>query len=91
MENNVVLLKGKTDIIFSKNREHANKTGNPGMTVGGTGDILAGLCAGFLALSENLFESAKEAAYVNGKTGDFLLKQKGYSFLASDFINCNQF
>lgn len=85
--NNVILLKGKEDIIFSKTREHRNRTGNPGMTVGGTGDILAGLCAGYLAQTHKLFESAVQSAYVNGRTGDFLLKQKGYSFTASDMIH----
>ncbi|MBN1502014.1 NAD(P)H-hydrate dehydratase [Candidatus Woesearchaeota archaeon] len=85
--DNVILLKGKEDHIFTKHRMHINKTGNDGMTVGGTGDILAGLCAGFLAQTKNLFESAKHAAYVNGRTGDHLLKQRGYSFIASDMIN----
>jgi len=87
MGKNVILLKGKEDLIFSKHRRTVNKTGNSGMTVGGTGDVLAGLCAGYVAQTKDLFESAKEAAYVNGKTGEFLLKQKGYSFTASDFIS----
>jgi len=45
--NCVILLKGKTDIISDGKKIVLNKTGNPGMTVGGTGDVLAGLCAGF--------------------------------------------
>ncbi len=85
--SNVILLKGKIDTIFSRKKEHQNKTGNPGMTVGGTGDVLAGLCAGFLAQSGDLFDSAKEAAFVNGKTGDFMLKQRGYGYTASDIVS----
>jgi len=84
--DNVMLLKGNTDIIVDKNRMKLNKTGNPGMTVGGTGDILAGLCAGFLAQTKDLFNSAYYAAFLNGKIGDYLLRQKGYGFTASDFI-----
>ncbi|MBW2977633.1 NAD(P)H-hydrate dehydratase [Candidatus Woesearchaeota archaeon] len=84
--DNVILLKGHTDIIINKNKLKLNKTGNPGMTVGGTGDILAGLCAGFLAQTKDLFNSAYYAANLNGKIGDDLLKTKGYNFTASDFI-----
>lgn len=83
--SNVLLLKGPIDYIISKNKIVQNRTGNPGMSKGGTGDVLAGLCAGFLAQSGKLFESAVAAAYMNGLAGDILLKRKkGYSFLASD-------
>ena len=63
-----------------------NKTGNSGMTIGGTGDVLAGLCAGFLAQTKELFNSAYYAAYLNGAVGDYLLKQKGIGFTASDMV-----
>ena len=58
MKNNVLLLKGPTDIIISEKRTALNKTGNAGMTVGGTGDILAGITAGYLAQTKDLFKSA---------------------------------
>ena len=48
-KNNIILLKGKIDAIISKNKIFYVKGGNAGMTKGGTGDVLAGLCAGFLA------------------------------------------
>jgi len=84
--DNVMLLKGKTDHIFSKHRRTSNKYGNDSMTVGGTGDILAGLCAGYLAQSGELFESAKQASYVNGKLGEYMYKQKGYGYTAFDMV-----
>tara|TARA_Y100000310_G_scaffold251715_1_gene258301 strand:- start:17898 stop:18770 length:873 start_codon:yes stop_codon:yes gene_type:complete len=85
--NNILLLKGKTDIIISKNKIAINKTGNAGLTRGGTGDILAGLCAGFLSQNKDLFQSAANAAYFNGLIGDILLKKKkGISYLASDMV-----
>ncbi|MFH0875503.1 MAG: NAD(P)H-hydrate dehydratase [archaeon] len=87
MNDNVVLLKGIEDIVFSSNIIHKNKTGHNSMTVGGTGDILAGLCAGFLAQSKDLIESAKFAAFVNGRAGESMFKQKGYSYMASDMLN----
>ena len=86
-KNNVVLLKGKIDIIISKDKIFFVKGGNPGMTRGGTGDVLAGLCAGFLAQSKDLIQSAINASYFNKKIGDILLKKKkGFTYLASDMV-----
>ncbi|MBR9683563.1 NAD(P)H-hydrate dehydratase [Candidatus Woesearchaeota archaeon] len=86
--NNVLLAKGPTDVIISRNKITFNKTGNPGMAKGGTGDILAGLAAGFLAKSKEPFKSAAAAAFINGQIGDRLLKKKkGFSFIASDILD----
>jgi len=86
-KNNLILLKGKIDVIISKNKILFNKTGNAGMTKGGTGDVLAGLCAGFLAQSKDILQSAINAAYFNGLIGDILLKKKkGFTYLASDMV-----
>ncbi len=86
-KNNIILLKGKIDSIISKDRIFYNKTGNAGMTKAGTGDVLAGLCAGFLAQSRDLVQSAVNAAYFNGLAGDILLKKKkGFAYLASDMV-----
>ncbi len=85
--NNVLVVKGSTDIIISRNKIAFNRTGNQGMTKAGTGDVLAGLCVGFLAKTKDLFKSAVAASYINGYVGDQLLKQsKGYTFIASDII-----
>ena len=86
VKNNVLLIKGRMDVVISKKDIAYNKLGNPGMTVGGTGDVLAGLCAGFLAQDNSLFDSACAAAYLNGAVGEKLLKKLGYGFVASDFI-----
>ncbi len=87
IKNNVIVVTGPEDLIVSKTEVVVNKTGNAGMTKGGTGDVLAGLCAGFLAQSGNAKKSAKAAAYINGKLGDILKKKKGYSFIASDMLD----
>ena len=86
LSDNVLLLKGHNDVIFSKHRKHTNKTGHNSMTKGGTGDILSGICAGFLAQSGKLFESAKHAAYINGKLGEYMFKQRGYGYTAYDMV-----
>ena len=85
--DNVLLVKGATDIIISKNKVAYNRTGNQGMTKAGTGDVLAGLVVGFLAKSKEQFKSALAASYINGLVGDTLLRRKkGYSFIASDIV-----
>lgn len=79
------LLKGPTDIIASPDGKlKYSTTGNPGMTVGGTGDVLAGLVGGFLAQGLSSFDAACCAAFVNGFAGDELFAEKGYAFTASD-------
>jgi NAD(P)H-hydrate epimerase len=86
-ENNcVVLLKGVFDIISDGQKTRLNKTGNPGMTVGGTGDCLAGLTGGLLAKGHDAFEAACLGAYINGRAGDMASKKYEYHFMASDMI-----
>ena len=86
IDGNVIVLKGPVDRIVSRERTWYNRTGNEGMTVGGTGDVLAGLAVGFLAQGYSLFDSACWAAYINGKAGDLLKRKMGYSFIASDLL-----
>ena len=85
--NNIIILKGSIDVIISKDKSLFNKTGNAGMSKAGTGDVLAGLCAGFLGQDLSLQQSAVNAAYFNGLIGDILLKKKkGFTYLASDMV-----
>ena len=87
LTTNVLLLKNNIDTIISDTKINYNKTGNPGMTVGGTGDILSGLAAGFVAQKNTLLDSASAAAYLSGYIGDQLFEKFGYSFIASDFLD----
>jgi NAD(P)H-hydrate epimerase len=82
----VTLLKGPTDIIADGTRVKLNRTGNAGMTVGGTGDVLAGITGAFFAISSDPFKAATAAAFVNGTAGDLALNEKGYGLLATDVI-----
>ena len=79
-----VILKGKYDFIFNGNRLKINRTGNPGMTVGGTGDALAGICLSLLSQGLNSFDAALLAPYLNGKAGDLAYEAQGYGFGAQD-------
>lgn len=82
-----ILLKGQTDIISNGRETYVNLTGNSGMTVGGTGDILSGIVGGMIARGASLIESACIATYINGLSGDYAVKQKGFHILPDDIIN----
>jgi NAD(P)H-hydrate epimerase len=83
----VILLKAHVDVIASHGGEVAlNRTGNPGMTVGGTGDVLAGIVGAFLSQGAEPFRAALAGAWVCGRAGDLCMKEKGYEFIASDVI-----
>ncbi|HOT07043.1 MAG TPA: NAD(P)H-hydrate dehydratase [Methanotrichaceae archaeon] len=81
----VVLLKGQVDIISDGSAVRGNLTGNPGMTVGGTGDVLAGVAAALYSIAPPL-RAAVAAAYLNGLAGDLAFSEKGYGLLATDVI-----
>jgi hydroxyethylthiazole kinase-like uncharacterized protein yjeF len=83
----VIVLKGNTDIISDGIRIKLNFTGNPGMTVGGTGDILSGIIATFLAQQADPFRAAVAGTFVNGAAGDFAKKGKGHHLLATDLLD----
>ncbi|MEM4360721.1 MAG: NAD(P)H-hydrate dehydratase [Candidatus Anstonellaceae archaeon] len=81
----ILLLKGKEDMICSKNRCKINKTGNVGMTKGGSGDCLAGLCAGLLTKNDP-FISASAAAFLNGYAADLLYKKYGRYYTIEQLV-----
>ena len=57
------------------------------MTVGGTGDVLSGLVAGFLSRNKNMIQATSVATFVNGVVGELLQKEIGNHILASDLIS----
>jgi len=77
------LLKGPVDIISDGVRVRFNRTGTPLMTVGGTGDVLAGVAAA-LFCQLPAFEAACIAAYVNGRAGMAIERERAGGMLASD-------
>jgi len=82
----VVLLKGPIDIVSDGKRVKLNFTGNAGMTVGGTGDVLSGIVGCFLAQKAEPFEAAVAGAFINGACGDFVAEEKGFHMVATDLI-----
>jgi len=79
-----ILLKGPVDIVSDGARLKFNYTGNPGMTVGGTGDVLCGVTAGLIAKGMSPFDAARLAAFANGAAGDLAFEAKSYGLTSVD-------
>ncbi|ABM80781.1 NAD(P)H-hydrate dehydratase [Hyperthermus butylicus] len=82
----VILLKGPIDIVTDGERIRLNRTGVPAMSVGGTGDTLAGITAALLARKLEPFHAASIAAFVNGLAGALAYAEKKDSMTAMDLI-----
>lgn len=86
--NCIVLLKGHETIITDGTVHYQNSTGNPGMAVGGSGDLLAGMITALLGQGIAPLEAAACAAFLHGAAGDLCAEQMGqYAMLPSDMLN----
>ncbi len=85
--NITILLKGPTDRIASSDGNVQESTGgNAGLTVGGTGDALAGLVAGLMAQGEAPAHAALLASTVLKRAGALLFEEQGFSYTTQDII-----
>ena len=83
----VVLLKGHRTCITDGTRFYRNTTGNPGMAVGGSGDVLAGMIVGLLGQGIRPLEAAACGAWLHGAAGDICANEMGqYAMLPTDML-----
>lgn len=84
----IVVLKGYRTIIASPWGEtRINPTGNSGMGTAGSGDVLGGVIASFLAQGMNPMEAAVCGVYIHGAAGDRAAEKYGqWGMVASDII-----
>ena len=82
-----VIVKGQYDLILQNTRFRINKSGNSGMTVGGTGDALAGIVTSLLSQGSDTFDSACLGVFINGLAGDRAFDVKGNGFSATDLVS----
>ncbi|PSQ44991.1 bifunctional ADP-dependent NAD(P)H-hydrate dehydratase/NAD(P)H-hydrate epimerase [Halobacteriales archaeon SW_7_68_16] len=80
-----ILLTGPTDVISDEKRTRTNRTGTPAMTVGGTGDVLAGVAGGLLARLPPI-EAGAIGAYVTGLAGKRAAGGEATGLVASDLL-----
>ncbi|HXM20422.1 MAG TPA: NAD(P)H-hydrate dehydratase [Terriglobales bacterium] len=85
----IVVLKGHRTLIAQPDGTvWVNTTGNPGMATGGTGDILTGMVAGFIAQNpEHIAEAVIAAVHLHGIAGDVSRESMGeHSLVATDLV-----
>jgi len=83
-----VILKGSNTLVGEKGgKVYINPTGNPGMASGGSGDVLAGILAGFISQTQSNTLALCAAVYIHGLAGDLAKEKIGeISMLATDII-----
>ncbi len=83
----VIVLKGPEDrVVGPDGKSEVIKGGNAGLTVGGTGDILAGLIAGLIAQKMEPFDASVLATKIIKKAGEELEEDDGYAYRAKDVV-----
>ncbi|MHA1257977.1 MAG: bifunctional ADP-dependent NAD(P)H-hydrate dehydratase/NAD(P)H-hydrate epimerase, partial [Promethearchaeota archaeon] len=90
IKNHLDLIKSQR-VILTPHEEELKIMTNielppPEMSMGGTGDVLAGLCACFLTTNNNPFHSACSSAFFNGFLGEYCKKTIGPRFTTTDMI-----
>lgn len=82
-----LVLKGQNTLVSYNDKHFVNPTGNVGMAKGGSGDVLAGMIAGFSAQGANPLYASCLGAYLHGLAGDIAVLEKTvYSLIATDII-----
>jgi NAD(P)H-hydrate epimerase len=86
----VLVLKGAPTVIADPDREVVlvNPTGSEALATGGTGDVLTGFIAAFLAQGLEPLEAASAAVFLHGFTADVLVEEWGspYGLRAGDLV-----
>jgi len=83
----IVLLKGHRTVITDGEETYVNPTGNPGMAVGGSGDVLAGMISALLGQGITPLEAAACGAWLHGAAGDICAEEIGqYGLLPTDML-----
>jgi NAD(P)H-hydrate epimerase len=83
----VVVLKGAGTIVTDGARLYTNRTGNPGMATGGSGDVLSGVIGALIGQGMDTFEAAVAGVHLHGLAGDLAARKLGQvSLIATDLI-----
>jgi len=86
--NCIILLKGYRTVITDGTCGYINTTGNPGIAVGGSGDLLAGIITALIGQGIDPLKAAACAAWLHGRAGDICAQEIGqYGMLPSDMLN----
>ena len=84
----ILLAKFSPSLVAWQSKGYVNSTGNPGLATAGSGDVLSGMIASFIAQGMDPLNATNIGMYLHGKAGDQLaskLSQRG--LISSDILN----
>lgn len=73
----VIVRKGHRSLICGEGESFENRTGNPGMATGGSGDVLAGIITALLGQKLSPMDAASAGAWLHGRAGDLCADRLG--------------
>ncbi len=82
----IIVLKGEEDVVTDGKRTIIVRGGNPRMTMGGTGDMLAGIIAACASRGIEPFRAAVMGAYINKKAAERAYELKSYWYGIDDML-----
>ena len=87
-ESIILVLKNSMTVVSNGERVYVNTSGNDGMATAGSGDVLTGIIASFMAQGLDRYTAASVGVYVHGLAGDAACECIGhYALTATDIIN----
>lgn len=66
----VVVLKGHRTVVTTEGRSYLNRSGNPALAAAGSGDVLTGVIAGFMAQGMDPFDASVLGVHIHGLAAD---------------------
>ncbi len=81
-----ILAKDDLDVVSDGARTYRNRHHHPAMTVGGVGDVLAGVVGSLLARDVGAVDAARLAAYWVGEAGLRAFEERSWGLVATDVI-----
>ena len=87
--NAIFVLKGNKTLIGHGNMTYVNNSGNAGMATAGSGDVLCGIIAGFIATDYgaiDLLDCVRYGVYIHGYCGDIASQRHGQRFITASCI-----
>lgn len=84
----IIALKGHHTVVTDGTDHYLNRTGNPGMAVGGSGDVLAGVITSLIGQGITPLEATACGVWLHGMAGDECARVYGqYGMLPGDLLN----
>lgn len=83
----IMVIKGAHTLTIYHQKIYVNTTGNPGLSTGGTGDVLTGIITGLICQGYEPLIASLFGVYLHGRSADIGVEDHGYqSLIASDVI-----